>query len=462
MQLSFLLPILGLIAFALYKVLNAIVTRYQDARRSRQLGCEPLPRFPDGGFLGIKLLKRMITADKEFLFPSFLLDRSKQMAEMHGRPVGSYQQTTLGQAIVMTSDPKNIQALLSTQFDDFGLGEARRGNMMATLGDGIFVQDGKAWEHSRALIRPSFVRDQVSDLDLEERHVQNMMRAFPAQSDGWTADTNLQTLFFRLTLDSATEFLFGSSVDSQIINAPGMDTEKTKSVITDENTFASAFDVAQKHLARRFRFEANKNVNDFVDHFVQLALRSELKEKRLGESHKKEKYVFLDALAAQTKDPVELRAQILNILLAGRDTTASLLSWLFHLLVRHPLVFVRLRNTIIQNFGTYRDPHEITFSTLKGCQYLQWCLNETLRLWPVVPSNARRSLRATTLPRGGGPDGMSPIYVEKGKEVLYSVMVMQRRTDLWGSDADEFKPERWQGRKPGWDYLPFNGGPRIC
>lgn len=39
---------------------------------------------------------------------------------------------------------------------------------------------------------------------------------------------------------------------------------------------------------------------------------------------------------------------------------------------------------------------------------------------------------------------------------------MHYRTSLWGEDASNFRPERWEGRRPGWDYLPFNGGPRIC
>ena len=153
---------------------------------------------------------------------------------------------------------------------------------------------------------------------------------------------------------------------------------------------------------------------------------------------------------------------MLNILLAGRDTTASLLSWLFHQLLRHPEVFEKLRSTVIETFGTYQDSQEITFSTLKGCAYLQHCLNETLRLWTVVPGNARRSTNVTTLPRGGGPDGQSPILLAPDTDVNYSVHVMHRRKDLWGEDAEEFRPERFQGRKPGWEYLPFNGGPRIC
>jgi cytochrome P450 len=208
--------------------------------------------------------------------------------------------------------------------------------------------------------------------------------------------------------------------------------------------------------------ENNQVVNDFVKHYVDLALRKGFEQKKAEKAQGKEKYVFLEELALQTRDPEELRAQLLNILLAGRDTTASLLSWLFHELLRHPEVFAKLRQTVVETFGTYEDPQEITFATLKGCQYLQYCLNETLRLWPVVPGNARRTNKPTTLPRGGGPDGMSPVYLKAQTEVGYSVHVMQRRKDIWGQDADEFKPERFHGRRPGWEYLPFNGGPRIC
>lgn len=310
------------------------------------------------------------------------------------------------------------------------------------------------------------MRDQVSDLELEERHVQDLFNVMPVQNDGWTKETDIQTLFFRLTIDSACEFLFGESVDSQIKEAHN----------GQPGHFAKHFDSAMMHLAKRFRFgdnywlhnpksfrEDNKVINDFMQHYVDLALKKGTEEKKVEEGHgKKQKYVFLEALAEQTRDPVELRAQLLNILLAGRDTTASLLSWLFHEMLRNPHVFTKLRQTVIDTFGTYEDPQEISFATLKGCQYLQHCLNETMRLWPIVPGNGRRSNKATVLPRGGGPDGESPIYVKADTEVNYSVHVMQRRKDLWGEDAEKFIPERFQGRKPGWEYLPFNGGPRIC
>lgn len=133
---------------------------------------------------------------------------------------------------------------------------------------------------------------------------------------------------------------------------------------------------------------------------------------------------------------------------------------MFLMLAEHQDVFRKLRKTIIGDFGTYKSTEKITFSSLKSCQYLQWCMNETLRLFPTVPVNSRRSVKDTTIPRGGGPDGLSPLFIPKGTEVNYCVYAMHRNKDLWGPDAEEFKPERWNGKKPGFEYLPFNGGPR--
>ena len=88
-----------------------------------------------------------------------------------------------------------------------------------------------------------------------------------------------------------------------------------------------------------------------------------------------------------------------------------------------------------------------------------------LRLYPPVPLNNRTALKTTILPRGGGPEGTSPILVKKGEVVIFSQYVNARRKNIYGPDADEFRPERWEGAKAsdvGWAYFPFNGGPRTC
>lgn len=91
--------------------------------------------------------------------------------------------------------------------------------------------------------------------------------------------------------------------------------------------------------------------------------------------------------------------------------------------------------------------------------------SQVLRLYPSVPVNSREATSLTTLPVGGGPDGKSPILVRPGEGVGYCVYAMHRRKDIYGDDADEFRPERWEDgslKDIGWAYLPFNGGPRLC
>lgn len=316
------------------------------------------------------------------------------------------------------------------------------------------------------MLRPQFTRDQISDLGLEEAHVQNAMRVIATPNkEGWT-EADVQTIFFRLTLDSATEMLFGESCNCQLT---AFESENSGSLAAD---FSKYFDYAQWNLAQRVRVpalsflydtkefkECCKQVHRFVDERVASALEPENKKKAEDPNAP---YVFLHALATTTQDPMELRSQLLNVLLAGRDTTASLLSWTMLLLARNPEIFARLRRDIIEAFGTYENPHSLSFSNLKSCQFLQHVMSESLRLFPPLPVNARYATKDTSLPLGGGPDGEDPIYVKKGQAVLYSTHVLHRRKDIWGEDAAEFKPDRWIGRRVGWEFLPFNGGPRIC
>ena len=325
------------------------------------------------------------------------------------------------------------------------------------VGDGIFSSDGKSWEHARALLRPQFTRTQISDLEHEETHVQHFIQALPPGPDGWTDLVDLSPMFFRLTMDSATEFFFGESANTQVAELHGTGERHAE--------FARLFDQCQDDLFKAFKYrdfwwigitkqvrENCKRAQEYVESYVQKALAR-------GAKASEDRYVFLEQLAKVTSNPVEIRDQLMSILAAGRDTTAGTLSFLFRILAQRPDVFSKLRETVIQDFGS-TGTDSITFDTLKSCQYLQWCLSETLRLYPSVPGNARRSTTDTTLPRGGGPKGEDRIFVPKGSDVVYLVYDTHRIPELWGEDANDFRPERWEKRKTGFDFLPFNAGPR--
>ena len=199
-----------------------------------------------------------------------------------------------------------------------------------------------------------------------------------------------------------------------------------------------------------------KIVHKFADEMVQAALDRQRASK--GEKYDEHgSYVFLDSLVQRTQDPYTLRSEVLNVLLAGRDTTAGLLSNTWHVLSNRPDIWAKLQAEVDTLDGALPD-----YSSLKDMKYLKWVLNECLRLYPVVPSNSRDAIRDTVIPLGGGPNGTSPVFVPQGTTVNYGVWSIHRRTDLFGADALEFKPERWETLRPGWEYLPFNGGPRIC
>ncbi len=200
----------------------------------------------------------------------------------------------------------------------------RRAITFPMFGDGIFTQEGAAWKHSRETLRPQFLHKQYEDLEIFKQAVDDLLDAISDTATKHGGIVDLQPLFFRLTLDTTTSFLFGESTRS--LKQPDA---------AGEQTFADAFNLAQEYVAKRFRLldlywliggrkfqQACKRVHDFADQIIQRNLSRD----RIVDQ-KRNSYIFLDSLAESTPDRVALRGQIVNILAAGRDTTACLLSW---------------------------------------------------------------------------------------------------------------------------------------
>lgn len=106
--------------------------------------------------------------------------------------------------VLMTSEPENLKAILAGSFDDFIITGPRRDAVLPILGaDAIFASNGQVWHDARAMMRPTFVRNQIADLACFERHVGNLISRIP--KDGTTVE--LQKLLYMMTMDSATDFM---------------------------------------------------------------------------------------------------------------------------------------------------------------------------------------------------------------------------------------------------------------
>ncbi|MCJ1384064.1 hypothetical protein MMC17_007180 [Xylographa soralifera] len=291
----------------------------------------------------------------------------------------------------------------------------RRNITFPVFGDGIFTQEGSAWKHSRELLRSPLQYKHYENLDIFKQSVEDLIDILRSHS----GVIDLQLLFFRLSLDVTTESLFGQSVKS--LKAP-------KSA--DEPSFGEAFNTAQDFVTKRFRLpdfywaiggarfrKACNNVHSFADQII---------DRNLSRSSEKRR-VFLDVVAESTADRSALKS------------TACLLVWTFFLLVRHPKALEKLQEEINRSCS---DLASLTRSDLRDMGYLQNVLKETLRLYPSVTINTRTPNKATVLPTGGGPDWTAPVFIPKGSTVAYSVYAMHRRPDLYGMDAELFRPER--------------------
>ncbi|RCI08823.1 hypothetical protein L249_4841 [Ophiocordyceps polyrhachis-furcata BCC 54312] len=449
-----------------------VYQRVRDSPDGEKESCKPpLCDYVDP--IGVSGLYRSLRASNENRFLDFVQEEIDSVGRRVGRPLRTVSVRVLFfQNAIFTFDPLNVQAILGLRFDDFELGTSRIEGFRPYLGTGIFAAVGKQWELSRNLLRPHLFRSRI-DLEQGERHVQAFITALDRRREPsrWTKLTDLQDLFFHYTLDSTIEFLFGRNVNSQL-GEETQDVSFSKAIHQSQSGISLSAKLGPFYwLAHTPEFKRHlKTINQVVDPWIDAAI----KQRQTEEEVEQENCPLLYALTKQTEDPIELRNQLLSLLVAGHDTTASTLAWFVILMAdrRNEAIFQRLRASILDHFGDGSDPKEVTFGRVKSCRYLQWCIDETLRLYPAVPMNIRVAKRDTCLPTGGGPEGLSPILLKRGEEVTFShlirrsqrkqVHLMHRCKEIWGEDADVFRPERWENKPSRWNYVPFNDGPRSC
>ncbi len=308
----------------------------------------------------------------------------------------------------------------------------RTGSLLKELtGDSVLTLSGEPWLLRRRMLAPFFTKKSVAGyasmiLELTESWLEQA-------SPGKTLD--LASEMTRLTCRVIARALFSADLKDDAARV--------------ECAMLNALDVVYKRieriidfsLARRRRFRASLEELDRVVYGM-------LDRRRTGAAQPDLLQRLLEARDQETGfsfDDANLRNEVVTLLLAGHDTTANTLAFVWHLLGRHPEVYDRLHREV-------QGP--VTVDTLPRFPYLSAVINETLRLYPPIWAVERHCREGDVL---GG------YTIPAGSTVVTCPYVTHRKPDYW-SQPERFDPQRFLGDqdRPRYAYFPFGGGPRQC
>ncbi|KAL1713598.1 cytochrome P450 [Schizophyllum commune] len=465
-----------LLAHPLLWIAQSVLAHIRNRRKAAAAGAVIPPLVRSRLPFGISHLLTSRSTAKKGLFADVINSWAKKVDS------NVFRIEIMGDARIITLEPDHIKAILATQFEEFEKGPVVIEIGQSLLGQGVFNSDGDMWKFHRTMTRPFFNKDRISHFDIFDRHANGIIGQAKARlAQGLPID--FQDMVARFTLDSATEFLFGHDVDSAgagLPYPPGSplalaDPQQFRE--HPSNRFVDAFTEGQNLLALRTRGGATAwRLYEFwrdrvapkrrvVDEFVRSilddpAFAARDVEARVEAAGKPgENDTLLHHLLNHTQDKQVLTDEIVNLLVAGRDTTSGTLTYGIYKLAQHPEIADKLRAEILDKVGPTRRP---TYEDIRDMKYLRAFLNEVLRLYPIVTAN-----RDTILPFKD--NSKKPVFVPKGTRCGYSVYLMHRRTDLWGPDAAKFDPDRFIDERLNkylthnpYIFLPFNAGPRIC
>ncbi|MDQ3024684.1 MAG: cytochrome P450 [bacterium] len=336
---------------------------------------------------------------------------------------------TLQKDIWVLSHPEHVRHVLVDHHANFtkGIGIER---VAILLGNGLMTSEGDHWRIQRKMVQPAFHRRIISTW-MPHIHAANArlaQRWREAARNG--ATINVTQDMSDVTLDVVLRALFGD--DLARLDLPN-----------GESPFAMLTDETARNLAFAYKFrQLGKFIMDDV-----------ARRRRDGVRHNDIVSVLIDARDRQTGEPMtdrQLLDEILTLIVAGHETTASSLNWFWTLLAQAHNYRQRLHielDAAAPGLPAYED--------LDGFGLVQSGVAETLRMYPPGWLLTRRSIDASTI---------DAFNLPAGSDVLVSPYIVQRHPAFWPR-PDVFDPDRFIHATPAshrFAFLPFGLGPRAC
>jgi enediyne biosynthesis protein E7 len=327
--------------------------------------------------------------------------------------------------------PDDVKRVLVSNHRNYikGLGLDR---VRILLGKGIMTSEGELWKRQRYMMQPLFHRRVVTEFAaliaaandrLLERWEELARRGTPL---------NLTDEMSELTLEIVLRSIFGRDLDELAQREGGNPFD----VVTREPARDLQFAYKFRSLARLVRELIARRSAGAEEHFDYIAMLMAARDRDSGEPMQER----------------QLIDEIMTLVVAGHETTASGLNWTWYLLSQHPQAEARLHAEI----DAAPQLPAPSLAQVEALSYTQQVINEALRLYPPGWLLSRRTLEADVL--GGYP-------VPAGTNVLLPLYLLHRHPRFW-RDPEVFFPERFapehEAERPRFAYMPFAAGPRHC
>jgi cytochrome P450/predicted unusual protein kinase regulating ubiquinone biosynthesis (AarF/ABC1/UbiB family) len=346
--------------------------------------------------------------------------------------------------IVMFSDPDAIKTIFTGDEEDLRAGEANY-RLEPILGKhSLLILDGREHLRERRLLQPPFHGDRMLAYGTVMRDIAAAAvnrwptgRPFAVHPEiqGVTLDVILRTVFgldegpAKRDLRAALLDLLNLGANPQLLLAAQ---QSSNGKGGNGASPAVRFTTARERVDRLL--------------FAEIAAR-----RRADVTHRADILSLLVQATYEDGRPLEdraLRDELMTILLAGHETTATALAWAVSHVLAHPEVRARILDELRETGPAPLDPQRVT-----RLEYLDAVCRETLRLTPIVPLVGRRLTRPLRI---GGID------LPAGTVAAPCIYLAHRRPERW-PEPERFRPERFLESKPTpYEFLPFGGGVRRC
>ncbi|KAA6409157.1 MAG: hypothetical protein FRX48_06710 [Lasallia pustulata] len=464
-----------LLALALISLLRFCITQWMD-RRAQAPSCG-LHATSQGGERPIRRLSQHpYLFGLDTLYHDFIdlhcHNSTHRALSRHNAYGQTYIFTVFGHSTIHTIDPANILAVTTNDFADYEKGDWAQ-TIAKYMGKGVLVNDGKEWNASRTLLKPLFRRNRAADVRMFERHVDCLIE-YLRRREGQFIDCRRTAQM--VVLDITTEMLTGQSAvsfkrsgseasmedDGHSMRGPALldlidELEPYGNMGIELGLFALPV------FALRYRkiMSLIKGIQRFFETAIS-DINADMRRRHRDEQNC-ERNNIIEEMLAQGLAPAQVQGELQNIFFAAFDTTTALLTNVFDCATRQPDLIKRLQVECTAVVGSRLvDEADITCMPL-----LRATIFETLRLHSPITYHTRKARTDTRLPRGGGTDGHSPVFLPRGTSVTWSTYAINRQAWAYGDDWAAFKPDRWlrdDGKTVASTetFMPFGSGPRNC